>query len=92
MRTLAAWSAGQLQQKFEYALAGTPCEAVVSGQQTCLHRSGLMQLFPRDAGWEAFLGMPITASDGRLLGHLAFFNATPLEWGRGAGVFMIEAR
>ena len=79
VRTLAAWSAGKLQQNFDYALAGTPCEAVVEGQQTCFHRSGLAQLFPREAGWEAFLGMPIIASDGRLLGHLAFFNATPLD-------------
>ena len=31
-----------------------------------------------EAGFEAYLGMPITASDGRVLGHLALFNRKPL--------------
>jgi hypothetical protein len=51
---------------------------VVQGQQTCFHPSGLAELFPREAGFEAFLGPPIIASDGRLLRHLAIFNRKPL--------------
>ena len=34
-------------------------------------------MFPREAGWESFLGMPIIGSDGRMLGHLAFFDSRP---------------
>jgi hypothetical protein len=78
VRTLGFWSIDGLRENIEYALAGTPCEAVVQGEKACFHRSGVAQMFPREVGWEAFLGMPIIASDGRLLGHLAFFNRTPL--------------
>jgi hypothetical protein len=78
VRTLAFWSNDGLRPNIEYALEGTPCEAVVQGQQTCFHPSGLAELFPREAGFEAFLGPPIIASDGRLLRHLAIFNRKPL--------------
>lgn len=78
VRTLAYWSAGGVRENFEYALAGTPCEEVVQGERVCFHRSGLAQKFPREAGREAFLGMPIIGSDGRVLGHLAFMNSVPL--------------
>jgi PAS domain S-box-containing protein len=78
VRTLGYWSGDGLRENIEYALAGTPCEAVVQGEQACFHRSGLAQMFPREAGFEAFLGMPMIASDGRLLGHLAIFSRRPL--------------
>lgn len=78
LRTLAFWSAGEMRENFEYALAGTPCEAVVHGRQTCFHRQDLASRFPLEAGFEAYLGMPIVASDGRVLGHLAFLDTTPL--------------
>ena len=78
LRTLAYWSDGAPRDNTEFALAGTPCEAVIQGATTCFHRSGLERLFPRETGLDAYLGMPIIGSDGRLLGHLAFFNATPL--------------
>jgi len=78
LRTLAFWSADGLRANFEYALAGTPCEGVVHGERACFHRSGLAQIFPIEAGYEAYLGMPIIASDGRVLGHLAFLNSVPL--------------
>ena len=61
----------------EYALAGTPCAEVVGEGRTCFHREGLSTLFPREAGYESFLGLPIIASDGRMLGHLAFFDSRP---------------
>lgn len=78
VRTLAYWSGDGLRENVEYALEGTPCEQVVKGQQVCFHRSGVAGMYPREAGWEAFLGLPIIASDGRLLGHLAFFSSRPL--------------
>ena len=78
LRTLAFWSADGLRENFEYALAGTPCESVVHDQHACFHRSGLAQVFPAEVGYEAYLGMPIIASDGRVLGHLAFLNSVPL--------------
>ena len=78
VRTLAVWSAhAGHTENFEYALAGTPCAEVVGEGRTCFHREGVSTLFPREAGVESFLGMPIIASDGRMLGHLAFFDSRP---------------
>ncbi|OUM03012.1 PAS domain-containing protein [Variovorax sp. JS1663] len=78
VRTLAYWADGALSDNFEFALAGTPCEAVIREERAALHRSGLAQMFPREAGWESYLGLPIIASDGRMLGHLAFRHRAPL--------------
>jgi PAS domain S-box-containing protein len=78
VRTLAYWSDGTLKDNIEFALAGTPCEAVVHTEQPALHRCGLARMFPREAGWESYLGLPIVASDGRMLGHLAFRHRAPL--------------
>ena len=78
VRTLAVWSADVGHSaNFEYALADTPCAEVVGESRTCFHREGLSTLFPREAGYESFLGLPIIASDGRMLGHLAFFDSRP---------------
>ena len=79
VRTLAYWSAANgVVENFEFALAGTPCEEVLNEGRACFHRQGLAQLFPREAGFEAYLGMPIVASDGRVLGHMAMFDKQPL--------------
>jgi PAS domain S-box-containing protein len=79
VRTLAFWSAADgVVENFEFALAGTPCDEVLNEGRACFHRQGLAELFPREAGFEAYLGMPIIASDGRVLGHLALFDKQPL--------------
>ena len=78
LRTLAYWSAStDIRENIEFELAGTPCEAVIHEGRSCFHREGLERMFPREAGLESYLGMPITASDGRMLGHLAFFDTRP---------------
>ena len=78
VRTLGYWSTSRGQvENFEFALAGTPCEAVVNDGRMCFHRHGVERMFPREAGFEAYLGLPIIASDGRVLGHVAFFDAKP---------------
>ncbi|MEQ1808199.1 MAG: PAS domain-containing protein, partial [Burkholderiaceae bacterium] len=78
LRTLAFWSrdAG-LRENFEYALAGTPCDAVVNEARECFIPHGVGSQFPREKGFEAYLGLPLFASDGRVLGHLAFLSAKP---------------
>jgi PAS domain S-box-containing protein len=78
VRTLACWSSTKgVVDNFEFALAGTPCEEVIQGGRACFHREHLEHLFPRERGYEAYLGMPIVASDGHVLGHLAFFDRSP---------------
>jgi len=78
LRTIAYWSAStDLRENIEFVLEGTPCDAVIQEGRSCFHREGLERMFPREAGFESYLGMPITASDGRVLGHLAFFDTRP---------------
>jgi PAS domain S-box-containing protein len=78
MRTLAVWSADKGEaENFEYLLEGTPCAEVIEEGRVCFHREGVAARFPREVGWESFLGLPIIASDGRMLGHLAFFDSRP---------------
>jgi PAS domain S-box-containing protein len=78
VRTLGYWSAKNgARESFEFELAGTPCEEVVQGGRICFHREGVARRFPREAGLESYLGMPITGSDGQVLGHLAFFDTRP---------------
>lgn len=79
VRTLAYWSASKGEvPNFEFALAGTPCNEVINDGRACFHREGLARLFPREAAYESYLGMPILASDGRVLGHMALFHRKPL--------------
>lgn len=78
VRTLGYWSARSgARESFEFDLGGTPCEEVVQQGRTCFHREGVARMFPREAGFESYLGMPITGSDGSVLGHLAFFDTRP---------------
>jgi PAS domain S-box-containing protein len=79
VRTLACWSAHEgLQPNFEYDLAGTPCQEVVDEGRACFHPERLAEKFPREANWEAYVGLPIVASDGRVLGHLALLDKARL--------------
>ena len=79
VRTLAYWSAAKgLVKNFEFELAGTPCDEVLNQGLARFHRQGLAERFPREAGYDAYLGMPIVASDGRVLGHLALRHRQPL--------------
>jgi PAS domain S-box-containing protein len=78
VRTLAAWNSARGDvANFEFALAGTPCEAVIQDGRSCFHRDDLERMFPRERGYAAYLGMPIVGADGRVLGHLAFFDREP---------------
>jgi len=75
VRTLACWNSthGDVAN-FEFALAGTPCEEVIQDGRNCFHRDDLERMFPRERGYAAYLGLPIRARDGAVLGHLAFFD------------------
>lgn len=77
VRTLAVWAGQGFQDNEEYGLSGTPCEQVVGGGRTCFLRSDVQRLYPVEAGYEAYLGIPILAQDGRVLGHLAFLDRVP---------------
>ncbi len=73
VRSLAYWRNGQLIENEEWELAGTPCQDVVRGA-LCHHPSGVWKQFPKEAGIESYLGVPLRDPEGRVLGHLAIFD------------------
>ncbi len=77
IRSLAFWENGQFLPPDEWELAGTPCEDVLAGN-FCHHPTGVSEKFPKDAGVESYLGVPLRDSAGEVLGHLAVFDARPM--------------
>ncbi|WP_280155117.1 PAS domain-containing protein [Piscinibacter sp. XHJ-5] len=77
-RTLAFWRGGNFDANFEYDLEGTPCERVMREGRTIFHPSGLGDMFPCEVGQESYLGLPIFARDGMVIGHLAFVDREPM--------------
>jgi PAS domain S-box-containing protein len=82
VRTLAFWARGQIQDNFEYDLAGTPCADVMRGQ-LCHHPAGVKDRFPKagplvNLGVESYLGMPLIDGAGNVLGLLAVFDQRPM--------------
>ncbi|MEO8309515.1 MAG: hypothetical protein ABI616_15905, partial [Pseudomonadota bacterium] len=70
IRTLAFWSGGRIIANIEYDLPGTPCEEVFAGG-LCYYPSGLQKRYPEtEPGIESYIGVPLNARDGRVLGHL----------------------
>jgi formate hydrogenlyase transcriptional activator len=82
VRTLAFWKAEGFLDDISFALAGTPCEHVIAGEQ-CIHRENLQQLFPRDVGLvemqaESYFGIPLKDRKGGILGHIAVIDVRPM--------------
>src|SRR5580704_7561561 len=78
VRTLAFWARGQIQENFEYDLAGTPCEEVLRGR-LCHYPVGVKERFPEakplvPLGIESYLGAPLLDGGGNVLGLLAIFD------------------
>ena len=84
-RTIAVWSEGALAENFEYSLHGTPCSDVLCSS-ACFHPDNVAMLYPDDAlladmQARAYVGAPLRASDGRILGLLAAIHDRPLDPG-----------
>jgi PAS domain S-box-containing protein len=78
IRTLAFWSGGKIVENIEYELAGTPCQEVINGG-FCFYPSGLQLKYPEtEPGIESYMGVPLTAPDGHVLGHLCALDESPL--------------
>jgi PAS domain S-box-containing protein len=81
--TIAYWADGECRANFSYELQGTPCGDVIE-DRVCVHSSGIQRLFPDDAvlvemGAESYIGAPLHASNGQLLGLLAVLHDKPLQ-------------
>ncbi|MFW3617083.1 putative bifunctional diguanylate cyclase/phosphodiesterase [Billgrantia antri] len=83
IRTVSFWSRGSFQPASVYALAGTPCEHVLEGE-VCEFSGDVLQRFPDDImleelGVESYVGIPLRAPQGHLVGLLAVLSNHPLE-------------
>ncbi|MEQ8859168.1 MAG: sigma 54-interacting transcriptional regulator [Pseudomonadales bacterium] len=83
LRALAFIQDGKLVLDFEYAIAETPCEPVIRGACLIHHPSGVRDCYPGDEDlkslkMESYLGIPLLATDGRVLGHMAIMDRAPM--------------
>ncbi|UTW11882.1 ATP-binding protein [Marinobacterium rhizophilum] len=82
VHTLAYWTHRDFTGNIDYDLADTPCEKVVQEGRVCLYASRLTERYPKDAGAESYLGVPIFDADNqRVIGHMAFFDSQAMPDG-----------
>ncbi|WP_284617225.1 ATP-binding protein [Aquabacterium humicola] len=82
VRTLAVWQDGDFRPNFELRLAGTPCERTHRDGQIYCVTEGLGDLYawPRQNGFDSYLGAPILDTAGlHLIGHVAFMTTGPMD-------------
>jgi formate hydrogenlyase transcriptional activator len=83
VHTLAFWVGDSFADNISFPLRGTPCERVIAGEICCFPES-LQTLFPEDHGLvdlraESYLGLPLLASSGDILGHLVVMDEKPMR-------------
>jgi len=76
-RTLAVWRRGETIPNYDYDLDGTPCARVQAGHALSVEITAeTYPGVPRNYG--GYFGLPLTANDGAVLGHLAVYTERPL--------------
>jgi transcriptional regulator with PAS, ATPase and Fis domain len=85
LRALAFWFGGRFVDRFEYPIAGTPCEDAVRSQRVVHVPDRAVQLYPRDqvpfpdkVELVSYLGVALVGSDRRVMGHLAVVDVRPM--------------
>jgi signal transduction histidine kinase len=79
VRTLAYIENNRFEEDIEYDLIGTPCELAIGGS-VVYYPDKLEKLFPKEAGLESYLGVPIHDIAGqKILGHLAVLDDRPMH-------------
>ncbi len=82
VHTLAYWTHRDFTGNIDYDLADTPCEKVIQEGRVCFYASRMTERYPRDAGVESYLGVPIFDADNqRVIGHMAFFDSQAMPDG-----------
>jgi PAS domain S-box-containing protein len=84
LRSLAFWLQDSYVAHYEYYLADTPCERVVSTRACFLVPDKVVELFPKDPDLAplnavSYMGFPLLGPDQRVVGHLAILHNEPLE-------------
>lgn len=83
VRTLGFCEDGKVRENATFSLVGTPCHNVAAGD-ICYFDGDVQTLFPnctmlRDLGVTSYIGMPLYASDGRVIGTIAALSDRPLD-------------
>ncbi|HXF04894.1 MAG TPA: PAS domain S-box protein [Blastocatellia bacterium] len=82
VRALTFYQNGLIEHGRRYELAGTPCETVIEEPRVCAYPECTWQLFPNDPELrtlriESYIGAPIYASDGKVIGIVNGFDSRP---------------
>lgn len=82
LRMIAAAVDGALAAPVTYAIAGTPCEMIMTASP-CWYPSNVQQLFPGDQalvemGVQSYAGVPLKDRKGRAIGLLSIMNRAEL--------------
>jgi len=82
VRTLAYWQGADFGADVTFLLRGTPCEKVIGGE-ICCYPERLQSLFPEESALarlnaQSYLGVPIHAASGDVLGHLVVLDDKPM--------------
>lgn len=83
LQALAFYLDGSFLKDWAMDLTGTPCEHVIDQARLVHFPDNLLNLFPIDqdiAGMEAvsYMGLPLTDTTGKILGHLAVMDIRPM--------------
>jgi len=85
VHVLALWNGADLQENFDYPLAGSPCEHVLGGEIVAFD-DGIQELFPaerealKEMGAQSYLAIPLKNRTGAVLGHLAVIDTRAKNW------------
>lgn len=72
-RTVFALEDNEVSTELRYELNGTPCARVYDGETVTIP-CGLAELYPKDAEYEGYIGIPLRNVSGKAAGHLAVFT------------------
>lgn len=84
LRALAFYLGDGYVEEYEYAVSGTPCEAVVGEPRDLFVPDRVVELFPDDPdlaamGAVSYASVPLVAGEGDVLGNLAVLDSEPME-------------
>ncbi len=83
LRSIAFWFGGEWISDYEYDISGTPCGTVIENRRLVHIPEKVIELFPRDPDLKpmnavSYMGVPLTDTDGSILGHLAVLDSRPM--------------
>ncbi|MEM7723528.1 MAG: GAF domain-containing protein, partial [Pseudomonadota bacterium] len=74
-RSVFAWDNGVFRSNIAYDLEDTPCLAVFQGEEIVIP-CDLADIFPKERGFESYIGIPLRCSTGEISGHLMVVSAS----------------